>query len=122
MTRNKLKIGIASHEELRARAVAIARGERRRHPDEPMIWFTSLESLAKVLSEPNQQLLRIIDEQRPGSLKELEALTGRRVSNLSRTLKTMSNCGLVRLNRGKRGAIAPEVLAGEIEFNLSLVA
>ncbi len=122
MTRKKVKIGIASHEELRARAMAIARGERRRHPDEPTVWFTSLESLAKVLSESNQQLLRIIDEQRPGSLKELEALTGRRVSNLSRTLKTMNKYGLVHLNRGKRGAIAPEVLAGEVQFNLLLLA
>src|ERR1700716_500572 len=93
----KIKVGIASHDQLRERALQIARGERRRRPGEPKIWFTSLESLAKVLSEPNRKLLRIIDDQRPSSLAELEALTGRKASNLSRTLKTMSQYGLVRL-------------------------
>ncbi len=88
-------MGIASHAELRARAVAIASGERRRRPDEAQVWFTSLESLARVLSAPNRELLRVIAERRPGSLTELAALTGRRVSNLSRTLKTMSRYGLV---------------------------
>ncbi len=116
-----VKVGIASHEELRARAVAIASGERRRRPDEPKIWFTSLESLARVLSGPNRELLRVIAERKPGSLKELEALTGRRVSNLSRTLKTMSRYGLVRLEPGERGAVRPEVLVTAVQVDLPLV-
>ena len=118
---DKIKVGVASHDQLRARALQIARGERRRRPDEPKIWFNSLESLAKVLSEPNRRLLRIIDERHPSSLVELEALTGRRASNLSRTLKTMSRYGLVRLVPGKRGAVAPEVLVREVQMDLSLV-
>jgi predicted transcriptional regulator len=117
----KFKVGIASHEELRDRALQIARGERRHSPDEPKIWFTSLESLAKVLSESNRRLLKIIDERHPSSLIELEALTGRRVSNLSRTLKTMSQYGLVKLVPGKRGTVAPEVLVREVQMDLSLV-
>jgi len=56
------KVGIATHDELRDRALQIARGERRRRPDEPKLWFTSLESMAKVLSEPNRKLLRLINE------------------------------------------------------------
>lgn len=83
----RARVGIASHQELRDRALQIARGERRRAPNEPKIWFTSLDSLAKVLSEANRELLRVIDKQRPKSLAELETLTGRRASNLSRTLK-----------------------------------
>jgi predicted transcriptional regulator len=117
----RTRVGIATHQELRARALETARGERRRRPDEPKIWFTSLESLAKVLSEPNRNLLRIIDERRPSSLAELEALTGRKVSNLSRTLKTMSQYGLVKLVPGKRGRVAPEVLVREVHMDLSLV-
>jgi predicted transcriptional regulator len=117
----KTRVGIATHEQLRARALAIARGERRRHPNEPKIWFTSLGSLAKILSESNRQLLRIIDERRPTSLAELEALTGRRASNLSRTLKTMRHYGLVKLVPGKRGSVAPEVLVREVHMDLSLV-
>lgn len=117
----KTRVGIATHEQLRARALQIARGERRHHPNEPKIWFTSLGSLAKILSEPNRKLLRIIDERRPASLAELEALTGRRASNLSRTLKTMSHYGLVKLVPGKRGSVAPEVLVREVHMDLSLV-
>src|SRR6266404_6292153 len=121
MAEKKIKVSIASHDQLRERALQIARGERRRRPGEPKIWFTSLESLAKVLSEPNRKLLRIIDDQRPSSLAELEALTGRKASNLSRTLKTMSQYGLVRLVAGKRGSVAPEVLVREVQMDLSIV-
>src|SRR5437879_6277871 len=116
----KIKVGIANHDQLRERALQIARGERRRGPDEPRIWFTSLESLAKILSEPNRQLLRIIDERHPSSLAELAVLTGRRPSNLSRTLKTMSRYGLIKLVPGKRGSVAPEVLVRELRMDLSL--
>lgn len=117
----KITVGIASHDELRERALQIARGERRRQPGEPKIWFTSLGSLARVLSEPNRRLLRVIDERHPSSLAELEAMTGRKASNLSRTLKTMSQYGLVRLVPGKRGSVAPEVLVREVRMDLSLV-
>jgi len=116
----KTRVGIATHNELRERALQIARGQRRR-PNEPKIRFTSLESLAKILSEPNRKLLRIIDERHPSSLAELEALTGRRASNLSRTLKTMSQYGLVKLVAGKRGSVAPEVLVREVQMDLSIV-
>ncbi len=121
MTAQKINVGIATHEELKARATEIARGERRRSPKEPKVWFTSLESFARVLSEPNRELLRIIDEEKPTSLKELELLTGRKVSNLSRTLKSMSRHGLVELTYGKRGAITPKVLAKRLHMDLALV-
>ena len=117
----KTRVGIATHEQLRERALQIARGQRRRRPNDPKIWFTSLESLAKVLSEPNRKLLRLIDERQPASLAELEALTGRKASNLSRTLKTMSRYGLVKLVPGRRGAVAPKVLVRSMQMDLSLV-
>ncbi len=121
MAAQRVKVGIASHEELRQRAMEVARGERKRRPNEPRIWFTSLESLAKILSEPNRRLLKVIDERRPATLKELETLTGRKVSNLSRTLKTMSRYGLIRLHRGKQGAVRPEVLVKGVHMDLALV-
>ena len=104
-----LKIGIASYEEMKARTLRIARGEQRVKPGEPKVWFTSMESFAKVLSAGNRDLLRTIAEREPGSLDELARLTGRRKSNLSRTLKTMAGYGLVRLKRGPRGRIAEVV-------------
>jgi predicted transcriptional regulator len=51
----------------------------------------------------------------------LAILTGRKASNLSRTLKTMSQYGLVKLVPGKGGAVAPEVLVREVQMDLSIV-
>jgi predicted transcriptional regulator len=62
-----LKVGIASYEDMKARTLAVARGDLRVAPDEPRIWFTSTESFAKVLSAGNRDLLRIIVEQAPVS-------------------------------------------------------
>jgi predicted transcriptional regulator len=115
-----LKVGIASYEEMKALTLAVARGQRRLAPNEPRIWFPSTESFAKVLSAANRDLLRVIAEQAPASLDELARLTGRQKSNLSRTLKTMANYGLVRLERGPRGRVAAKVVHDRIELELLL--
>ena len=78
-----LKVGIASYEEMKARTMAVARGERRIASGEPKVWFTSTESFAKVLSAGNRELLRVIAEKAPGSLDELARITGKAKSNLS---------------------------------------
>ena len=76
--------------------------------------------MAQVLSNENQELLRIINERDPKSLKELELLSGRKRSNLSRTLKTMSRYGIVDLVKKDR-AIKPVVKATDfkVEFGLN---
>ncbi len=61
-----LKVGIASYEEMKARTMSIARGERRVKADEPKVWFTSTESFAKVMSAGNRDLLRVIAEEATG--------------------------------------------------------
>ena len=99
---NKVIIGIASQDAIRARARAIARGERKPAPDEPKIWFTSMRSLAEVLSDDNRALLKLIRDEEPESLNRLAELSGRAASNLSRTLKTMEHYGLVELQRQAR--------------------
>lgn len=115
-----LKIGIASYEEMKARTMAVARGERRVAAREPKVWFTSTESFAKVLSAGNRELLRIIAERAPGSLDELARATGRAKSNLSRTLRTMEGYGLVRLERGERGRIKARVMHDRVELDLPI--
>jgi predicted transcriptional regulator len=115
-----LKVGIASYEEMKARTMAVARGERRVAASEPKVWFTSTESFAKILSAGNRELLRVISEQAPSSLDELARITGRAKSNLSRTLRTMAGYGLVRLERGERGRITPTVLHDRVELDLPL--
>ena len=115
-----LKAGIASYEEMKARTVALARGERRLAAGEPKVWFTSTESFAKVLSAGNRDLLRVIAQKAPGSLDELAQITGKAKSNLSRTLRTMEGYGLVRLDRGDRGRITPKVMHDRVELDLPL--
>ena len=115
-----LRIGIAPLSEMRARTLAVARGELKLGRDEPKLWFTSIESLARVLSDKNRLLLDLIIEQRPRSLAELEALSGRAKSNLSRTLKSMERFGLVELVKGKGGTLQPRVPYTEIRLELPI--
>lgn len=115
-----LRVGIASYEDMKKRSLAIARGERRVGSGEPKVWFTSTESFAKVLSEGNRELLRVIGDHAPQSLDELAQMTGRAKSNLSRTLKTMAGYGLLQLERGERGRIRPTVMHDRVELALPL--
>ncbi|HET6535848.1 MAG TPA: helix-turn-helix domain-containing protein [Sphingomicrobium sp.] len=115
-----LKVGIASYDEMKARTLAIARGERRRRRGEPKIWFRSVESFAKILSERNRALLALIAEEEPQSLAELAELSGRAKSNLSRTLRTLENYRLVTLKRDPKGRIAPRVAYSDIVLDVPI--
>lgn len=115
-----LKVGIASYAEMKARTLAIARGEIKPKSNEPKVWFTSPESFAKLLSNKNRALLAVIAETKPNSLHELADRTGRTPGNLSRTLRTMERYGLVRLHRGVRGAVRPEVPFRDVQLDMSL--
>jgi len=120
MAKKVLKFGIMSQEDYKKRTIAIAQGEYKLKQSEPKIWFESLQSMAQVLSNENQQLLKIIKEQKSTSLKDLEIATGRKRSNLSRTLKTMSRYGIVDLIKQNR-TIKPVVRATDfrVEFGLN---
>ena len=115
-----LRVGIASYEQMKARTLAITRGEYKPTAGEPKVWFTSAESFARVLSDRNRALLGIIAESAPESLARLAELTGRRKSNLSRTLKTMERYGFVRLSHGPRGSVIPRVPYQKISLTLPL--
>lgn len=116
-----LKLGIASYEDMKKRTLAIARGELKPGRDEPKIWFTSTESMARILSEKNRALLAEIADHPPESLIELAERTGRAKSNLSRTLRTMERYGLVTLSEGARRQLLPSVAYQEISVSMSLV-
>lgn len=117
-----LCIGIATYEDMKARTLAIARGEVKVARDEPKLWFTSMESLAGVLSDKNRALLNLIIAQQPNSLAELESLSGRAKSNLSRTLKSMARFGLVVLTKGEGGTVMPRVPYGKINLGIQIGA
>ena len=115
-----LRVGIASYAQMKTLTMQIARGERKLSARKPRVWFPPTESFARVLSAANRDLLRLIAEQAPSSLDELSTLSGRKKSNLSRTLKTMANYGLVQLQKGERGRLALKVLYERIELELPL--
>ena len=117
-----LRIGIVGYDRMKARTMAIARGGRKPTKDEPMVWFTSIESFAKVLSGRNRELLALIAREKPASLTELAELAGRNKSNLSRTLKTMSRYGLVELKEGQRGTLVPRVPYDWVSLDVSLTS
>ncbi|MDO8842730.1 transcriptional regulator [Methylicorpusculum sp.] len=108
-------IGILPQEKMRERVLAIAKGEYKPEPTEPKIWFTSMRSLAEVLSDDNRALLKIIQETHPESISSLASITGRKPSNLSRTQKTMSNYGLVEMRREKN-QVRPIAVATEFQI------
>src|SRR5450759_1754237 len=95
-------IGIMPQNKIRERILSIARGEYKPKPGEPKIWFTSMRSLAEVLSDENRALLRVIREAKPVSLAALAELTGRKPSKPSLTLKTLAHYGVVEMRREKK--------------------
>lgn len=108
-------IGIMPQERIRERMLAIARGKYKPRPSEPKIWFTSMRSLAEVLSDENRALLKVIEQTKPQSISSLADMTGRKPGNLSRTLKTMSNYGFVEMRRENRH-VRPIVKATEFRI------
>jgi len=120
VTAKKIKIGIISRAAYKKRTIAIARGDYNPKRGEPKVWFESVQSMAQVLSSENQELLKIINECKPESLTELELVSGRKRSNLSRTLKTLSRYGIVELVRQER-KVKPVVKATDfnVEFGLN---
>ena len=115
-----LRVGIAPYEDMKARTIAITRGERRVGADEPCVWFASLESFTRVLSDRNRELLSLIADREPASLSELATLSGRAKPNLSRTLRTMERHGLVELQRGEGRTLQPRVRYRGIQLDLTV--
>lgn len=97
-----LVIGIMSPEQVKEREEAIAWGEYQPKDTDPTVWFPSIKSLAEVLSEENRNLLRLIHDTAPESVTQLAQRSGRTPGNLSRTLKTLANYGLVEMQRENR--------------------
>lgn len=117
-----LVIGIASKEEIKERTLAIARGSLKPKKTDPKIWFSSIESFAQILSTKNRMLLEIIKTNNPKSLTELSVMAGRQKSNLSRTLKSMQQYGLVDLKPAeKTKELIPTVKYDHLKLDYGLL-
>ena len=119
MVTKVMKVGIISKDDYVKRTLAIARGKYIPRKDEPKVWFESLKSMSQVLSSENQNLLKLIIEHKPRSLTELEKLSHRKKSNLSRTLKTLERYGIVELPR-EEGRLVPKVIATDFNVQFGL--
>lgn len=122
MNSKVLKVAIAPRQDIVRYTRDIVAGRRRRTADDPDVWFTSVESFAKVLSDRNRALLATIAAKRPDSIDALATLSGRAKSNLSRTLRTMERYGLVRLEKGAGRKRKPVVTFGRVELRLKVAA
>ena len=116
-----LKIGIAPQKIIRKRTLDIAAGRYVPSNDEPSVWFTSLESLAQVLSEENRAILSTIQQHHPESVSALADLVGRAQPNVYRTLKKMESYGIVELRKVK-GKSVPYVNYDEFQLFVSAMS
>ena len=93
----------------------IAQGKLKPNPKDPKIWFSSIRTAAEVLSEDNRVLIRILADKKPPTVSALAVETGRAVSNVSRTLKTLAKYGLVQLEKSGK-TVRPRAVATQFEI------
>jgi len=120
MTKPILRIGIAPRDYIKRRSIEIASGKRHRNPNEPKIWFTSLDAIGRVLSEKNMLLLEVIRNSEPRSLTELAKAVGAAKSNMSRTLNKLEEFGLIVFEPQDGGRVAPRVVYDSVAVDIQL--
>lgn len=94
-----LKVGVGSHESIKKRILAAARGEKPIEPGFPKIWFISVDDLFRVLTPENREMMAIISRECPWSVSVLAERLGRDQGNVSRALSVLEEYGFVRLTR-----------------------
>lgn len=112
-----VKVGIMDFKQYQRYTMAIACGDHKPGKNEPKIWFESIEACMQILSTKNIELLKIIESQKPESIEHLAKISGRRKSNLSRTLKTFQRHRLVDLIEEDRRK-KPVALATQFDIQL----
>ena len=103
-----LKVGIASYASMKARTLDIARGKAKPAADEPKIWFTSTESMARVLSAKNRELLETIRALRRGDSR-LTPQIARKVMDQFRQLAAASRDSRFPVSVGADSKVLPAV-------------
>jgi predicted transcriptional regulator len=79
------------------------------------------EAMVKLLSPENLTLLQTIGRDQPASVYELAELTGRKPSNLSRTLKRLEQAGIIRMAPGSGKTRKPLLLAQKVRMEIDLM-
>jgi predicted transcriptional regulator len=91
-------------------------------PAEESLYFTELETFRKCLTPKRLELLWIIADKRPQSVRELAALVRREPKNVSEDLEYLCRVGLVELRPSSAhgNARAPVVPYDRVDFSLDL--
>jgi predicted transcriptional regulator len=103
---------------LRDEMKAVARGERRAPSDASRPSFNSVEAVVRLLTPDNRRLLALIRDQKPASVAELVAVTGRAQPNLTRTLAKLEAAGFITMKtngRRKTPSVAVKRIVVEID-------
>lgn len=117
-----IEVGIMPRNQFQKRVLDIAAGNIKPRRGDPKIWFSSMNSMAQVLNENNIRLLNLIRERQPKSIRELERLSGRASSNISRTLKTFEHHGIVEMRKGKRNTRYPVAMFRRVSITIDFDA
>lgn len=80
----------------------------------------SAEAMVKLLSPDNLAMLTVIAKRKPQSMRRLAELTGRKESNLSRTLKKLERAGIVEMRKGPGRVRVPALVARTVRLELDL--
>jgi predicted transcriptional regulator len=80
----------------------------------------SAEAMVKLLSPGNLAVLEAIRRHRPGSVRELTALTGRKQASLSRTLKRFAALRFVGFSDGPGRTRGPSLVARRVRLEIDL--
>jgi len=80
----------------------------------------SAEAMVKLLSPGNLAVLAAIRRHKPGSMRELATLTGRKEASLSRTLKRFAQVGIVGFRDGPHRTRVPALIARRVHLDIDL--
>jgi predicted transcriptional regulator len=98
--------------------LAIAKGEVKQLPNDPRVWFTSFEALARVFSRQNMMLIEILREKDLESVTELAKEVGREKTNVLRSLKILEEFEIIEFQEGEGGRRAPRLKYDDFEPRL----
>lgn len=118
MSKRILHIGIAPKEYIHRRMLDIAKGIRRQGPNEPRVWFTSTEALARVFSKKNMMLIEIIRHSQPESVTELAKRVKSQTTNVLRSLKTLEEFDVIHFEDREGNRRAPRLNYDDIRIGL----
>ena len=124
MTRRRLNIGIRTKAEgekaIRTAFERVRQGDFT--PQEPGLYFETVEDLRRILTDKRLDLLLAITQHHSRSVRELANQVGRDYKNVSEDLNLLRQLGLVELEtrEGRGGPKAPIVPYDEIHITIAL--